>query len=490
MAEKSKTEILLASHEMVPVEGTVEVDIPIQTLWECFRRADLWPRWNACFRSARNRDLVRGEKLVWVFNPIRWWYPYVMPASANIVESEPNRKVTWEVTVLPGFFARHTYHMEDLGNGRSRFGSWEQAMGWSFRLFRKFWIAHFTFVKDRSLEGAQRLERIYKETGKLDLTDRPRLKEGPRAARAALLALLLLVLGGAGFGLWFYLNFVRMSTKELAPGVTAVFGGGSNALVVESGGEVLVVDPKFPPGSRNLRRWIEKHAEGKVTRVVDTHYHYDHTQGNAEYPGARVFARAPVREFMLEDDAKFWRDRPGLPTDAVAAPTRLTVGSEELLLVPIEPAHTHGDLLVFLPRHNVIATGDVVFHTYYPFLDTDPRRGASIPGMVRVIRELVRQHPDATFVPGHGPLATGRELARYADYLDSLWGAVEKAHQDGGGPAEARKRVDFAAFDLSRLPSFHNTLIPIWATPRRNVEDAWRLATNAAERIAAERSPS
>jgi len=271
MAEKSKTEILLASHEMEPIAGTVEVDIPIDKLWECFRRADLWPRWNACFRSARNRDLVRGEKLVWVFNAIRWWYPYLMPASANIVEAEPRTKVTWEVTVLPGFFARHTYHMEDLGNGRSRFGSWEQAMGWSFRLFRRFWLAHFTFVKDRSLEGAKRLERIYRDTGKLDLSNLPRLKEGPRFGRGLLLLALLLLLAGGGFGLWFYLSFVHLSAKQLAPGVSAVFGGGSNALVVNSGNEVLVVDPKFPPGSKSLRRWISQNTRGPVTRVVNTH---------------------------------------------------------------------------------------------------------------------------------------------------------------------------------------------------------------------------
>jgi cyclase len=476
MAQKSKTETLLASHEMEPIAGTVEVDIPIDRLWECFRRADLWPRWNACFRSARNRDLVRGEKLVWVFNPIRWWYPYVMPASANIVEAEPRQKVTWEVTVLPGFFARHTYHMEDLGNGRSRFGSWEQAMGWSFRLFRRFWIAHFTFVKDRSLEGAKRLEQIYRETGKLDLADRPRLKEGPRAGRPLLLLALLLLLIGGGLGLWFYLSFVKQHPEKLASGVTAVLGGGSNALVVESGGEVLVVDPKFPPGSKSLRRWIGGQIHGPVTRVVNTHYHYDHTQGNVEYPGARVFARAEVRDFMLADDPQYWQSGRGLPTDPVRAPLRLTVGSEEVVLVPIEPAHTHADLMVVLPRHNIVATGDVVFHTYYPFLDTDPRRGASIPGMVRVIRDLVRRYPGAVFVPGHGPIARAPDLTRYADYLDSLWGAAEKARRDGGGPVEAARQVDFAAFHLSILPSFHNTRIPIWATARRNVRDACRLA--------------
>lgn len=158
---------LEASTDMVPVAGTVDVAIPTDVLWESFRHPYLWPRWNKCFFYAKNRDLVLGKQLIWVFQPIKWYYLYKMPAIAKIVEVEPNRKVTWQVTAFPGMYARHTYHMEPLPNGGSRFGSWEQAMGWGFRLIRKFWIAHFTFVKDESLIGAKRLEEIYRSKGSL-----------------------------------------------------------------------------------------------------------------------------------------------------------------------------------------------------------------------------------------------------------------------------------------------------------------------------------
>lgn len=476
MEPKSKRELLDASRDMEPVAGTVEVDIPIQKLWECFRRPHLWPRWNACFRAARNRDLVRGEKLVWVFHPIRWWYPYVMPASADIVEVEPQRKVTWEVTVLPGFFARHTYHMEDLGNGRTRFGSWEKATGPTFRLTKWFWIAHFVFVKDESLKGARHLERVYKETGKLDLSDHERRRTAPPLARPALFLFLLLLLAGLVFGTWFYRSFVRMDTAELAPGVTLVTGGGGNSLVVESGGEVLVVDPKFPPISKKLRQWVEDNTEGPVTRIVNSHYHYDHTQGNVLYPGARIYAAEGVREFLREDQPEFWTSERGLPTDAVRGTRRLTVGSEEVVLTRPETAHTHGDVWVHLPRHDIVATGDIVFHGYYPFLDTHPQRGASIPGMVRLIREWTRRFPDATFVPGHGPLATARDLEEYADYLETLLRSAEEARRAGLGPEEAERRLDAGRFHLSILPvTFNKLFIPTWSSARRNVEQTYEL---------------
>lgn len=168
MSGKSRERVLAESTDMTPVEGTVDVNVPLQVLWGAFTRASLWPRWNECMLWVRNRDLVAGQRLLWTFRPIRWWYPYLLPAVAKIVEVEDEHGVTWEITVLPGFYARHTYHMEDLGNGRTRFGSWEKAMGRVFRLTRWFWIAHFVFVKDRSLEGARFLEEIYLRQGRID----------------------------------------------------------------------------------------------------------------------------------------------------------------------------------------------------------------------------------------------------------------------------------------------------------------------------------
>ena len=166
MTADRRTQLAL-SDDMTPVAGTTDVAIPIAELWDFFVESRAWPRWNTCFYWVRNERLRLGDTLRWAFEPIRPAYLYKLPASANIVELEPRRKVTWEVTVLPGFFARHTYHMEDLGAGRTRFGTWEQAMGASFRLCRWFWVPHFEFVRDRSLEGARMLDERYRQHGEL-----------------------------------------------------------------------------------------------------------------------------------------------------------------------------------------------------------------------------------------------------------------------------------------------------------------------------------
>ncbi len=171
-------EMLAASADMAPVSGAVEVAIPADVLWACFAQVHWWPRWNNCMFWVYNRDLVQGQQLVWAFQPIHRRYLYKLPGIATIVEVEPNHKVTWEVTAVPGFYARHTYFVEEIGPGRCRFGSDEKAMGPAFRRLQRFWLAHFVFVKERSLAGAQYLETLYEAQGRLDFHTFQRTGQG------------------------------------------------------------------------------------------------------------------------------------------------------------------------------------------------------------------------------------------------------------------------------------------------------------------------
>ena len=469
---------LAESRDMDPVSGTIDVHVPAQEFWSCFRRANFWPRWNVCFLRVVNRDLVKGRRLLWIFRPIRWWYPYLMFSVAKIVEVEPGRKVTWEVTALPGFYARHTYSIQDLGGGVTRFGSWEKATGWGFRLMKRFWLKHFVFVKDASLEGAVRLEDQYRRTQRLDLQSVRRVRQAPRWARIVRGAMALVLAAGLGVAVWLYAAYARLQPIRLAPGVHAILGGGGNSLLVESGGEALLVDTKFPPASRWLRRWIDSHARARVTSIVNTHYHYDHTQGNTLYPGARIHAWKDVRGFMLEDEPEFWKKEAGLPTDPVSdATVTLTMGSETVVLTHPSRAHTAGDLWVFLPRHDIVATGDLVFNTYYPYFDTDPRKGAWIPEQVRTIRRMALDHPGATFLPGHGPPATAQDLNRYADYLETLWREVGQALRSGMSRDEAEQRIDLSSWPRRILPSPQDWLHPDWFTARDNIRRAYLIAS-------------
>jgi hypothetical protein len=150
----------------LPVAGAVELGMSVERLWSVFSRVRSWPEWNPCMWTAtvsggrtlaESGPLAQGRQLIWAFNPIRPYLLYRLPVIARLVEVVPRRRVSWEVTVIPGMWALHTYWMEPIGDDRCRFGSWEVAEGPVYRVLRTFWQAHFTFVRDASLEGARRL---------------------------------------------------------------------------------------------------------------------------------------------------------------------------------------------------------------------------------------------------------------------------------------------------------------------------------------------
>jgi glyoxylase-like metal-dependent hydrolase (beta-lactamase superfamily II) len=471
----AKKRALLSSTEMEPIQGTVDVDVPLPVLWEAFTHANWWPRWNKCFFWARNRDLQLGQKLIWAFQPIRPWYLYKMFAIANIVELHEERKVTWEVTALPGFYARHTYHMEDIGNGRTRFGSWEQAHGAQIRfpLTKKFWQAHFTFVKDQSLDGARNLEEVYRREGKIT---KDKLKPRRYWLFWLVVVLLLLLLVGGAIGLWFYIEYMRPTRIALAPGVEAVLAGGGNSLIVKDGADLMVLDTKFPPASDWLRKRVANEFSEPVTIVVDTHYHYDHTQGNTNYPQAKIYAYKTVPDLMRKRDPDWWNDhQAGIPTELVDGARTIKVGNQDIVLTYPGPAHTHGDLWAYMRRGDkeIVATGDVVFHTYYPMMDL-LEGGVDIPGLINAVRTMASQYPQATFVPGHGPIATASDLNNYANYLQSLWDSVAQARRNGWTEDQAVSRIDLSQWNLTKLPTFHGGHL-CWATAETNIRWVYQI---------------
>ena len=94
--------------------------------------------------------------------------------------------------------------------------------------------------------------------------------------------------------------------------------------------KAIVVDPKFPPFSSWLHGWIREHVRSPVTRVVNTHYHFDHTQGNILFKGARISAHPSAPEliermplfgipFAVKDNIDVAGTRP--PPAAPALPT-------------------------------------------------------------------------------------------------------------------------------------------------------------------------
>ena len=211
-------------------------------------------------------------------------------------------------------------------------------------------------------------------------------------------------------------------------GVVVISGySNGNILALATLNGVFLVDAQSAERVGQADSARQLHAPGNVKWVVNTHYHGDHTEGNAIYRqmGAAVTAH-PNAILQAQKDTTVtelaWHRTP-LPAGAM--PTRALVGQREVIalgggdtavLLAPGPSHTGGDIMVYLPRHNVLHTGDIVERQAFPFIDW--WSGGSLDGMIAGVDSALTWTNDHTrYVPGHGTIASRTEILAYRAML-------------------------------------------------------------------------
>jgi cyclase len=219
---------------------------------------------------------------------------------------------------------------------------------------------------------------------------------------------------------------LRMDAVTIRPRVH-VFSGftNGNVLLLESSDGLLLVDAQTIKRVASLDSAIAQVSRAPVRWVVNTHYHADHTEGNAHFRarGARVLAHERVRVHAAKDTTITeleWHRTPlphnAMPTDAFATRHDLRLGVDQVVVLHPGPAHTDGDAMVWLPALNVLHIGDILEVDAPPFVDW--WAGGSVDGMVRAIDDVLTWTNDSTaIVPGHGPVSTRGDLRRFRAML-------------------------------------------------------------------------
>ncbi len=164
------------------------------------------------------------------------------------------------------------------------------------------------------------------------------------------------------------------------------------------------------------------------------------------------------------------------PENLIDQSLTLQFGSHEIEINYAGQAHTIGDMWVRVQAgdRDIIATGDFATLEHYPFFDTS-EYGASVQGWIRAARDLATKFPDATFIPGHGPIATAKDLLHHVAYVTFLDKSVEGSRHDGLDESGTARNVDLSAWNLSFVPIFHYGL---WfLSGNTNVRSVYRLQT-------------
>jgi cyclase len=281
--------------------------------------------------------------------------------------------------------------------------------------------------------------------------------------------------------------------QQIQPGIYSVLGTGTlnvgaNSAVIVNADEVMVVDSHITPeAARVMLREIKTISDKPVRFLVNTHFHFDHTDGNQVFaPGVDIIgheftrrklagdflhepifvnsvAALPKQIADLESRAAAEQDpatktrlqqqlavqrayqeqlkeiRPTPPNVAFSDTMTLVRGGREIRLLFLGRGHTGGDVVVYLPAERVVCTGDLL-----------------VNGIANLVDGYVNEWPAALdklaaldfddVIPGHGEPFKGKERIGYFQaYLRDLWAQASKLHEAHVPAEEAAKRIDMTS---------------------------------------------
>jgi glyoxylase-like metal-dependent hydrolase (beta-lactamase superfamily II) len=223
----------------------------------------------------------------------------------------------------------------------------------------------------------------------------------------------------------------EITSERIGDGLYVLFGVGGN--MVASIGEqgVLIVDDQFPEMVPKYRAAIRELGGGDVDFAVNTHWHYDHADGNKQLgpDGTWLISQANSRQMMMVDNVVDTVTRAPFTQAAYAADAlpvatfdrrmQLHFNGERIDLLHFGPAHTTGDAAVIFRSRNTVHLGDVFNGAGYPFIDRDI--GGDLDVMIEFcVGVLAELEPGATVIPGHGAVAEYADLEAYISMLTGV----------------------------------------------------------------------
>jgi glyoxylase-like metal-dependent hydrolase (beta-lactamase superfamily II) len=217
---------------------------------------------------------------------------------------------------------------------------------------------------------------------------------------------------------------ITIQEVELATGLHLVQGPGGNIAVLSGPDGLTVVDSGVPMRAKDVFETVKRVGGKPVTRLINTHWHFDHAGGNEVFAraGATVIATSATRKRLSTEQYTEVMKMKWPPSPSEALPTftsndfDLHVGSEVLHFTAVPPAHTDGDLIVHFTSLDVIHTGDLFSNGFYPNIDASSL--GWIGGMISAADRILKlAGPKTRIIPGHGPMATSEDLTAFRKML-------------------------------------------------------------------------
>jgi len=247
-----------------------------------------------------------------------------------------------------------------------------------------------------------------------------------------------------------------ITTTKLYDNVYLLSNGVGGNMALQTGAEgSILIDSSFSTAVPKIREAIAGVSHDVPDVLINTHWHYDHTDGNEALhaAGFSIFAHRLTRDRTATPQTIqfFHIVMPASPAGALPSITfddalHAWHNGDSLDLVHFDPAHTDTDIYVHFHNANVLHMGDTWFNGTYPFIDE--ATGGRIGGMIHAeAKALSLVGNDTKIIPGHGPLGSKADLKKSHDMLSAIRDKVAELKAARASEQEAIARKPTAEFD-------------------------------------------
>jgi glyoxylase-like metal-dependent hydrolase (beta-lactamase superfamily II) len=270
-----------------------------------------------------------------------------------------------------------------------------------------------------------------------------------------------------------------IETDKLADNLYVLRGGGGNTAVFITAKGVTLVDTKFPGWGQPLLEAVKRLTDKPVTTVINTHTHFDHTNGQVEFPTTvEIVAHENTKTYMEQANPVYGLQSGPQPNPFKEAggrgyPTRtfkdtLTIGSgaDRIDIHHFGPAHTGGDAFIVFPALRVMHTGDVFPTKDLPIMDMN-NGGSGVSYAATLDKAAAVPNVD-TIVNGHAAKpSTTADLREYASFIRDFVTAVQEAKKAG-------RTIDDAVKAWQTPSKYAGYAAPTPARVRANADVVWK----------------
>jgi len=250
--------------------------------------------------------------------------------------------------------------------------------------------------------------------------------------------------------------------EEIFPGVFVVVnekGGANLGFIIGKNGVVVIDTSLFMRKAEELKEYITSITKKPIVAVVNTHYHPDHSFGNAAFT-CSIIAHEITREIMenmdkeyiknivdkLPEVAKDFQDFSiRLPTITFKKSKKIDLGDRSMNIIHVG-GHTEDSSVILVEPFNVLFAGDIVINDFHPEIVPD----SNLKKWLKVLKRLLKWNVELV-IPGHGSIGDERSLIDMYNYLRKIQEFSEKIKNG---------KLDSLLEEIAEEPNFSNRKFP------------------------------